>query len=184
MARTKLATTARTSLMTKTAHKGAFVPPAGATARAPPVLSSGSSGKEIQKGKKGPSKGTSKKRSSNNINQQGLKKIRRFRPGTVALREIRKQQRSVKTIIPKAPFIRLVRECMGELQQSSTPGPSGTGHSQGVRLRSEALLCMREGVEALTTRLLENANLASIHGKRVTVMPKDLAVIRRITSNN
>lgn len=37
-------------------------------------------------------------------------KKRRFRPGTVALREIRKYQKSTEFLIRKLPFMRLVRE--------------------------------------------------------------------------
>ena len=38
------------------------------------------------------------------------RKKRRFKPGTVALREIKKQQKSVATIIPRAPLVRIVKE--------------------------------------------------------------------------
>ena len=40
----------------------------------------------------------------------GIRKPRRFRPGTVALREIRKYQKSTELLIRKIPFQRLVRE--------------------------------------------------------------------------
>jgi histone H3 len=49
-----------------------------------------------------------------------VKKPHRYRPGTVALREIRKYQKSVDLLICKLPFSRLVREisdtCKGELR--------------------------------------------------------------------
>ncbi len=40
----------------------------------------------------------------------GVKKPHRFRPGTVALREIRRFQKSTELLIRKLPFQRLVRE--------------------------------------------------------------------------
>src|ERR1700677_3239076 len=40
----------------------------------------------------------------------GIKKPHRFRPGTVALREIRRYQKSTELLIRKLPFQRLVRE--------------------------------------------------------------------------
>ena len=39
----------------------------------------------------------------------GVKKTRRFRPGTVALREIKRYQKETHTLLPKAPFQRFVR---------------------------------------------------------------------------
>lgn len=44
------------------------------------------------------------------ISQGAIKKPHRFRPGTVALREIRKYQKSTELLIRKLPFQRLVRE--------------------------------------------------------------------------
>lgn len=40
----------------------------------------------------------------------GVKKPHRYRPGTVALREIRRYQKSTELLIRKLPFQRLVRE--------------------------------------------------------------------------
>ena len=40
----------------------------------------------------------------------GVKKPHRYRPGTVALREIRRYQKSTELLIHKLPFLRLVRE--------------------------------------------------------------------------
>ena len=40
----------------------------------------------------------------------GIKKPKKFRPGTVALREIRRFQKSTEMLIKKLPFQRLVRE--------------------------------------------------------------------------
>lgn len=47
----------------------------------------------------------------------GLKKPHKFRPGTVALREIRKYQKSTELLIRKLPFQRLVREIAHDFQK-------------------------------------------------------------------
>jgi histone H3 len=97
----------------------------------------------------------------------GIKKPHRYRPGTVALREIRKYQKSTDLLIRKAPFMRLVRE----LAQS---------YKSDIRFQSTALLAMQEASEAYLIGLFEDANLCTIHAKRVTVMPKDIQLARRI----
>ena len=42
------------------------------------------------------------------MRKSGLKK--RAKPGSVALREVKRYQRSVNLVIPRAPFARVVRE--------------------------------------------------------------------------
>ena len=49
----------------------------------------------------------------------GVKKPHRFRPGTVALREIRRYQKSTELLIRKLPFQRLVREIAQDFKASS-----------------------------------------------------------------
>lgn len=97
-----------------------------------------------------------------------LKKPHRYRPGTVALRDIRKYQRSVDLLIPKLPFQRLVREITQQW------------HPQNLRFRTEAILALQEATEAYLVTMFEDANLCAIHAKRVTVMPKDMQLARRI----
>ncbi|KAF8335073.1 histone-fold-containing protein [Cantharellus anzutake] len=98
---------------------------------------------------------------------------RRFRPGTVALREIRKYQRSTDLLIQKLPFSRLVREVALEMS---------TDYSEGALLRwqSSALLALQEATEAYLVHLFEDANLCAIHAKRVTIMQRDMQLARRI----
>lgn len=95
------------------------------------------------------------------------KKPRRYRPGTVALREIRKYQRTTDTLIPKLPFQRLVREIAQE-------------YKKDLRFQSSALLCIQEALEAYVVGLFEDTNLAAIHAKRVTIMPRDIQLARRL----
>ena len=92
----------------------------------------------------------------------------RLRPGTRALREIRRFQKSTELLIRKLPFARLVRE----IQLPFTLEP--------YRWQAEALLALQEAAEAYLVRLFEDANLCAIHGKRVTIMVRDIQLARRI----
>ncbi len=102
----------------------------------------------------------------------GVKKPHRYRPGTVALREIRKYQKSSELLIRKLPFARLVREIA---QGFSTPGEGGD-----YRFQSLAILALQEASEAYLVGLFEDTNMCAIHAKRVTIMPKDIQLARRI----
>ncbi len=97
----------------------------------------------------------------------GVKKPHRFRPGTVALREIRKYQGSTELLIKRLPFQRLVREVAQD-------------YKSDCRFQSSALLALQQASEAYLVGLFEDANLCAIHAKRVTVMPKDMQLARRI----
>jgi histone H3 len=97
----------------------------------------------------------------------GVKKPHRFRPGTVALREIRKYQKSTELLIRKLPFQRLVREIAQDFKSD-------------LRFQSSAVLALQEASEAYLVSLFEDTNLCAIHAKRVTIMPKDMQLARRI----
>ena len=96
-----------------------------------------------------------------------LKKPHRFRPGTVALREIRRYQKSTDLLIRRLPFQRLCREI-------------ASGMKQDLRFQSSAVLALQEASEAYLVGLFEDTNLCAIHAKRVTIMPKDIHLARRI----
>ena len=100
-------------------------------------------------------------------NAGGIKKAHRFRPGTVALREIRRFQKSTELLIRKLTFQRLVREIASEFKTD-------------LRFQSSAVLALQEASEAYLVGLFEDTNLAAIHARRVTIMPKDLQLARRI----
>merc|ERR1719158_1754937 len=100
-------------------------------------------------------------------NQKSIKKPHRFRPGTVALREIRKYQKSTELLIRKLPFQRLVREVASDFQMD-------------LRFQSQAVLALQEAAKAYLVGLFEDTNLCAIHAKRVTIMPKDIQLARRI----
>ena len=97
----------------------------------------------------------------------GVKKPHRYRPGTVALREIRKYQKSTELLIRKVPFQRLVREIAQDFRSD-------------LRFQSSAILALQEASEAYLVHLFEDANVCAIHARRVTVMPKDIQLARRI----
>ncbi|KAF8074695.1 histone-fold-containing protein [Lyophyllum atratum] len=96
-----------------------------------------------------------------------VKRPRRFRPGTVALREIRRFQKSTERLIPKLPFQRLVREIAQDFHMD-------------LRFQSSAVMALQEAAEAYIVELFECTNLAAIHAKRVTIMPKDMELARRL----
>jgi histone H3 len=97
------------------------------------------------------------------------KKKHRFKPGTVALREIRKYQRTGDLLIRKLPFRRLVKEII----QDTRP-------SEELRCAESAVLALQEAVEMYLVQVFEDSNLGAIHAKRITVMPKDMLLARRI----
>ena len=96
----------------------------------------------------------------------GVKKPHRYRPGTVALREIRRYQKSTKLLIRKLPFQGLVREIALDFKTD-------------LRFQSTVVMALQEASEAYFG-LFEDTNLCAIHAKRVTIMPKDIQVACRI----
>ena len=97
----------------------------------------------------------------------GAKKRHRWRPGTAALREIRRYQKNTELLLRKLPFQRLVREVAQDFKMD-------------LRFQSHAIAALQEASEAYLVALFEDANLCAIHSKRVTIMTKDLALALRI----
>lgn len=104
-------------------------------------------------------------------------KKRRYKPGTVALREIRKYQRSTDLLISKLPFARVVREVADEFIEANY---DSSASAVGLRWQSSAILALQEATEAYLVHLFEDANLCAIHAKRVTIMQRDIQLARRI----
>ncbi|KAJ7668344.1 histone-fold-containing protein [Mycena rosella] len=96
-----------------------------------------------------------------------VKKTHRFRPGTVALREIRRYQKTTETLIRRLPFQRLVREIAQDFKSN-------------LRFQSTALEALQEAAESFIVGLFEDCQAAAIHAKRVTIMQKDIMLVRRI----
>jgi len=99
----------------------------------------------------------------------GVKKKHRWRPGTTALRQIRKYQGSTNLLIRKAPFQRLVREIAVNVTDRTD-----------IRFQSTAIYALQEASEAYIVGLFEDTNLCALHANRVTIMPKDMKLARRI----
>ena len=91
----------------------------------------------------------------------------RYRPGRLALQEIRHYQKRTNLLIRKLPFQQLIRELAQKFKVN-------------VRFRSSALMALQEAAEAYLVRLFKDTNLCAIHTKRVTIMPKDIQLARRI----
>lgn len=94
-------------------------------------------------------------------------KPHRFRPGTVALREIRKYQKTTDLLLRKLPFQRLVREIAQE-------------YFNDVRFQASSIMAVQEAAESYLVGLFEDTNLGAIHAKRVTIMPKDMKLAKRL----
>nr|ADM18965.1 centromeric histone H3 isoform B [Luzula nivea] len=96
------------------------------------------------------------------------RKKHRYRPGTLALRQIRRLQKTTDLLVARAPFARLVREITGHVSKDVN------------RWQAEALVALQEAAEYYVVNLMEDANLLAIHARRVTIMQKDIQLARRI----
>ena len=96
-------------------------------------------------------------------------KKRHYQPGTLALREIRRYQKSTDLLIRKAPFIRLVKEILhGKLGRTE------------IRMQRIAVEALQEAAKYYTTNLFDDANICALHAKRITLQPKDMQLAMRI----
>jgi histone H3 len=94
-----------------------------------------------------------------------MRKPNRWRPGMVALREIQKFQKTTDLLIRKAPFQHLVQEIVHNMSKKSD-----------LQMQSTALLALQETAEYFMVDVFSNINLCMQHGKRVTIMHKDLVL--------
>jgi len=123
-----------------------------------------------QTGGKAPWKQLATKKAARKPGTGTPKKPHRYRPGTVALREIRKYQKSTDLLIRKLPFQRLVREIAQDFKND-------------LRFTSTAILALQEASEAMLVQLFENTQLCAIHAKRVTIRIQDMQLARRIAGD-
>ena len=91
----------------------------------------------------------------------------RYQPGTVALREIWKYQKSTDLLICKLQFQCLVCKIF-------------QGFNVELRVTPAMVMALQEAAEAYLVQLLEDSNLCAIHMKRVMIQPKDMQLARRI----
>ena len=99
----------------------------------------------------------------------------------VALREIRRYQKSTECLIKRSPFQKLIREISQEYR--ICPDGPGTPSIQ-VRFQSTAIAALHEAAENFIVGLFEDINLLAIHAKRVTVMPRDIRLALRIRGDH
>lgn len=105
------------------------------------------------------------------------RKPHRYRPGTVALREIRKYQKSTELLIRKLPFQRLVREiCQDLFDKSEISFPP--------KFQSTALLALQEASEDFLVRMLSQVNDITIVSKLVTIQPRHMDLWKRLFGYN
>ncbi len=104
-----------------------------------------------------------------NLASNVIHKKPHYRPGSVAIREIRKYRSSTNLLIKKLPFQRLVREITVELFPNKS-----------IRFQTASLAALQEAAEAYLVGLFEDTNLCAMHAKRVTIMPNDMTLARRI----
>ena len=97
------------------------------------------------------------------------KKPHRYRPGTVALREIRRYQKHGKVLLPKAPFQRLVREIAQRLMPN-----------RAYRFQRSALEALQEAAEEHVVKALDRANEIALHAKRQTLLQRDMKLEQRL----
>ena len=111
----------------------------------------------------------------------GIKKPHHYRPGLVALREIRRYQKSTECLIKRSPFQKLIRE----ISQEYCICPQGPGTpSMQVRFQSTAIAALQEAAENFIVGLFEDVNLLAIHAKRLTVMSRDIRLALRIRGDH
>lgn len=94
-------------------------------------------------------------------------RTRRFRPGTVALREIRKLQKSTDLLIRRLPLQRLVREVAQEFKTD-------------LRFQGSGISALQEAAEMHIVGLYQDVQRVAIHAKRVTIMDRDVHLARKL----
>ncbi|WKY12079.1 hypothetical protein Q1695_003558 [Nippostrongylus brasiliensis] len=102
-----------------------------------------------------------------------LKLTKRLKQGVKALREIRHFQRTTNLVVPRMSFQRVVRDIANKIT-------ADRNIKEEYRWQANALLALQEAAEVYLTCLFEDTNLAAIHARRVTIMPKDMQLVRRI----
>lgn len=114
----------------------------------------------------------SSRKTSGSAPSSGAKKLR-YRPGSVALKEIRRYQKSTEFLIRRLPFQRACRAVVRE-----------NNNAADVRFQGPALASIQEALEIYLVGLFEDAMLCACHAKRVTVFPKDINLVLKLRSRH
>ena len=98
---------------------------------------------------------------------EGEKRPHRFKPGTVALREIRRYQKGGNMLLRKIPFQRIVRHI-------------AEGLKHGMRFQASAILALQEATEGHLVGLFADSNICAVHAKRVGVTGGDIQIAKKL----
>ncbi|KAG0439374.1 histone H3.2 [Dictyocoela muelleri] len=101
------------------------------------------------------------------ISETPVKRTHKFKPGLVAIKEIRKYQKSTDLLLRKRPFQRIIREIVNPM-------------CPDLRFKPSAIKALQEIYEAQLCGICEDAYQCTVHAKRVTLMNRDIALIRKI----
>ncbi|KAM0688019.1 hypothetical protein COBT_000722 [Conglomerata obtusa] len=108
-----------------------------------------------------------RKTATTDVPSQAGKTTRKFKPGAVAIREIRKYQKTTEMLLRRLPFQRFCREVASK-------------YKPDCRFKLETLSAVQESMENFLTNVFEEANMCVKHCNRVTLMPKDLKLVYKM----
>ncbi|KAI5784719.1 histone-fold-containing protein [Geopyxis carbonaria] len=95
------------------------------------------------------------------------------------LREIKFYQKTTEHLIPRAPFSRLVREVLSEVENENK---NGVEADTIKRIKKDALNALQEACEDAMLKMLADINLVTLSCKRVTIKPRDLHLIQELSA--
>jgi len=99
------------------------------------------------------------------------RKKRRYRPGTVALREIRRYQRSTDLLIGKAPIERLIHDIDRDL------------HAVPHRFKRSAISAIHLSAEEYLQSLFKNTIKVALNSKSQTIRPQDMDIAKEMITS-
>jgi histone H3/H4 len=103
--------------------------------------------------------------------EKATRKKIKFKWGTTALREIKKHQRNVDNIVPRAAMRRLISEIA---QQEMPNTPDSNGVAPATRFSPEAIEAIRTSAESVMIEHLERAYKYTLNRKKETLASRDM----------
>ncbi|KAH7444985.1 hypothetical protein KP509_02G100900 [Ceratopteris richardii] len=117
--------------------------------------------------------GPAPQKSQGNASEKSSKK--RVNYHVKSLREIRRAQKSVGLLIPRLPFMRVVKQIIANLCSLMK-----TTSFINVKWQTQALLCLQEAAEDFAIDVMNDAYLCDAHSHRVTLMAKDYYIYMQL----
>jgi len=108
--------------------------------------------------------------SRNTTSSEHPHKKRRKRPGTLAIRDIRRWQKEIEPILARGPLERLIRSIAGEFDPNA-------------RWQEVSLAALHRDLEVFLYRTFRNTNLCAIQAGRSTIQGKDVRLQQEICGN-